>query len=99
MAADRYMPLLHLPSLHAPVRVIPASHDLLVPTSLKEVTFVTPVLFGQTIIPEGISARKFSYRRGMSLHEEEVPEVCNYHPLGMVIDLPDDGDDNAQQLV
>ncbi len=54
----------------------------------KEVIFVTPVIYGSQHIPNNFSSRKIRYRQGARLHDDDVPEVCNSIPEGVIIDMP-----------
>jgi len=53
------------------------------------VTFVTPVLFGSEHFPPSLSARTFSYKRGVPLHRDQVPAICATLSPGMLIDFPE----------
>jgi len=57
-------------------------------SNIKEVIFITPVIFGSQYIPHNLSSRKIRYQRGLRLHQDEVPESCQRLPRGMVISLP-----------
>ena len=56
---------------------------------MKEVNFVTPVMYGQQI-PDSISSRVIKYRQGdlIEVDQSVLPRIVEKLPLGMVIDLP-----------
>ena len=56
---------------------------------MKEVVFVTPVLYGSAHMPQMVHARTITYKRGSLLHQDEVPPICALLSPGMIIDLPE----------
>lgn len=68
---------------------MPKKRDLDPVQASKEVTFVTPVLFGSSCFPPSLSPRTFTYKRGLPLHQDPVPAICETLSPGMVIDLPE----------
>ncbi len=57
---------------------------------LKEVIFVTPVLYGNHNFPLVIREKIIKYNRGAPIHQDEAPQICKQLAPGMVIELPED---------
>ena len=55
---------------------------------MKEVTFRTPVILGNSHIASRYDKDKIKYRKGDILHENSIPLVCESLHNGMIIDLP-----------